>query len=132
MRHSRPTVEPMCYDADATPPVPDRPVTTVEAEPITLTGADGARFAAYSARARTTRPAPAYSCCRTTRAVRVLRATRRPPRRTGTPGGRDRLLRTERRHGVPFARRSSPPSSPAPSWPCGALRFLRRVRRGTL
>jgi carboxymethylenebutenolidase len=40
----------MCYDADAAPPALDPPVTAVEAAPITLTGADGARFAAFSAR----------------------------------------------------------------------------------
>ncbi len=40
----------MCYDADAAPPVDGQPAAAVDAAPLTLTSADGARFAAFLAR----------------------------------------------------------------------------------
>ncbi|MEV5412642.1 dienelactone hydrolase family protein [Thermopolyspora sp. NPDC052614] len=40
----------MCYDSDATPPVPAAPRMAATAEPLTLTSGDGARFAAHLAR----------------------------------------------------------------------------------
>lgn len=40
----------MCYETDAIPPFYGPPVTTVSAEPLTLTSADGTRFAAFLAR----------------------------------------------------------------------------------
>lgn len=40
----------MCYDADASPPIYGPPVTSVTSEQVTLTAADGARFAGYRSR----------------------------------------------------------------------------------
>jgi carboxymethylenebutenolidase len=40
----------VCYDPDATPPVYGEPITTATTAPLTLTSADGTRFAAVLAR----------------------------------------------------------------------------------
>src|SRR5689334_3119152 len=50
MRVPRPTVDGMCYDTGATPPIFDPPRTTVDSGPIALTSADGTAIAAYAAR----------------------------------------------------------------------------------
>jgi carboxymethylenebutenolidase len=48
----------MCYDADAVPPADEHASTPVEAAPITLTSADGTRFAAWQAGPRVRAGAP--------------------------------------------------------------------------